>query len=155
MSHITINATETMTQTRRYAAINKFIERIQFSSVPGRLFLFFLTGSRALGAYVPSTSLGQIFVDAQPIGIFVAAVALLGLLDTIVNDVLPDKYHIDFALSVRHVALMLCAAFFGMAVYLTVDTGFSWTVIPEFVACALTISVHTFLDLRRRLKWST
>lgn len=139
--------------THTYNRINAFLNRIQSSNVPGRLFLFFLAGNSALAVHVPQSVIGFLFKDAQQVGLVVACVALLGLFDTIINDMLPDKFHFSFGLSVRHIALMACAGFFALCAYLAVLSTISWITIPYFVACALTISVHTFFDLRRRFKW--
>ena len=136
-----------------YDKVNAFISKIQYSNVPGRLFLFFLSGNSALVTYVPESAIGFIFKGSPQVGLVVACIAVLGLFDTIINDMLPDKFHFSFGLSVRHIALMTCSAFFALCAYLTVLSPLPWIVVPYFVACSLTISMHTFLDLRRRFKW--
>lgn len=134
-------------------SINTFLDKMSYSNVPGRLFLFFLSGNSALLAYVPESVLGFLYKDTPQVAVIVLCVAVLGVLDTIVNDLMPDRFHFRFGCSVRHIALMLCAAYFALCTYLTVMSTLSWPVIFYFVAPAITIAVHTFFDLRRRFKW--
>lgn len=138
-----------------YANTNMFLNKIQASNVPGRIFLFFLTGNTALMAYVPESTIGFLFKGSHQIGIIMVCIAIIGMLDTTINDMLPDAFHFSLALSIRHIALMACAMFFALCAYLTAMGTLSWIVIPYYVSCAITISVHTFFDLRRRLKWAT
>ena len=148
MRHITMRSC-----SYAYADINAFLNKLQSSNVPGRLFLFFFAGVSALLVYVPESILGFLFKGHMQIGLVMACVAALGMLDTIVNDVLPDRFHFRFGCSVRHVALMACAAFFALCTYLTVMSNLPWLVIPYFAAPAAALAVHTFFDLRRRFKW--
>lgn len=136
-----------------YQRINAFLNKIQSSNVPGRMFLFFLTGNSGVWTYVPESTIGHLFKDAPQVGIVVACIAVLGLLDTAINDMLPDRFHFGFGLSVRHIALMICAGFFALCTYLVMLSPLPWVVATYFMACSLTISVHTFFDLRRRLRW--
>lgn len=141
--------------THTYVGINTFLNKMQYSNVPGRLFLFFLSGNSAMLAYVPESILGFLYKGTPQVGLIVLCVAALGILDTVINDLLPDRFHFRFGRYVRHIALMLCAAYFALCTYLTVMSTLPWLVISYFAAPAITIAVHTFFDLRRRFKWGT
>ena len=151
----TDSAYKAPTASCEYRRINAFLTKMQTSAVLGRVFLFFLAGNTAVVAHVPETGIGFLLKDTPFVGTAIACVALLGLCDTVINDMLPDRFNFSFGLSIRHVSLMSCAAFFALCAYLAVLSTLSWMVVPYFVACALTISVHTFFDLRRRLKWDS
>lgn len=141
--------------THTYDGVNTFLNRVQYSNVPGRLFLFFLSGNSAVLAYIPESILGFLYKGTPQVGLIVLCVAVLGILDTTINDLLPDKFHFRFGCSVRHIALMICAAYFALCTYLTVMSTLPWPVIFYFATPAVAIAVHTFFDLRRRFKWET
>lgn len=77
------------------------------------------------------------------------ALALVGLLDTFINDVLPDEYTLHSGLEFRHVVFMgiaLCYAaqmWFGVAIE-------SYMLIPYYSLHILFISVAAFLDVHDR-----
>lgn len=132
--------------------VNDFLDRVQAKSVPGRLFLFFLTAQTAWLAFVPGSMVSRIYSGIEIGCIAALAIAVLGLIDTIINDVLPDCFALRCALSIRHMTLMLCAAFFASGAFMATQVTGGMTVAPYFVACCLFISQHAFFDIRRRFK---
>lgn len=132
--------------------MENFLDRLQNSNVPGRMFLFFLTMHAGVLAFDDNTMIGKVFNGAEYVGSIAIVVALIGMIDTFINDVLPDKYHFELALSVRHLTLMMSACFFATAAFLGTQLAVAYLTIPYFLACCLVISLHAFFDVRRRLR---
>ena len=130
-----------------------FLDRLQATNVPGRMLLFFLTAHTGWLAGVDVSLIGKIFDGVEVIGVVAICIAVVGMVDTFINDVLPPKYHFAWALSTRHFTLMLCAGFFAVGAWLCLRPGDGIQMIPYFVVCCGTICLHAFLDLRRRFKW--
>ena len=77
---------------RRAPARNGFMHRATESFGLSRLFMFFLTGFVAYLGSVPGTLNAKAFDGAGAYWWAVAMIALLGTVDTVVNDLMPDKY---------------------------------------------------------------
>lgn len=130
-----------------------FLDRIQTSNVPGRLFLFFLSLQTGALTNSPNTFTGIIFRGVEPIGPIVMVAAILGMLDTIINDVLPPRFHFLGALQTRHFTLMACAAFFAIGAWLCLRHPEAHQLISYYIGCCLAVTAHAFFDIRRRFKW--
>ena len=136
----------------RKQVVSDFLDRLQFSNVPGRMFLFFLTMHTGTLAYYDSTMIGRVYDGAEYFGGFAIGIATLGMIDTFINDIMPLKYHFSMALATRHFTLMLSACFFAVGAFLATTTEGAYPLIPFFVACSSVITMHAFFDIRRRFK---
>ena len=129
-----------------------YLDRLQCSNVSGRLFLFFLAMHAGWLAYDDNTMIGLIFNNAEEIGAVVIFVALIGFVDTFINDILPEEFTFPFALTIRHFLLMSCASFFAVGAFLASKTTMTYVYLPHFVGCCIGTSMHAFFDIRRRFK---
>ena len=133
-------------------SFTRYLDRLQVSNVAGRLFLFFLAAQTGLMAHDDATMVGRIFDGAEYIGVAVIVVAIIGIIDTGINDILPTEFTFPFALSIRHLLLMLCASFFAIGAFLATSMPITYISLPYFVACCLANCAHAFFDVRRRFK---
>ena len=125
---------------------------MQDSSVRGRFFILFLTGHTGFLAYDDDTMVGRVFNGAEYLGLIAMIAALIGFIDAIVNDVMPERFHFRAALTVRHFVLMTCAAFFSIGAWLASHFALAGNTVPYFVVCCLFICQLAFFDIRRRFK---
>jgi hypothetical protein len=86
------------------------------------------------------------------VGYAMLALAALGLLDVIVNDILPDGYIIHRALHDRHLVSMALSLCFGVQLFTEVRYNLPPAAIPFFVTYVILIPAAAFADVRKRYK---
>lgn len=81
---------------------------------------------------------------------FLAGLALIALADTIVNDVMADKYKFDTALRVRHYLLLGLTLGYGSFLYMCVMHAQAFTILPLLMLNISALLVATFADIHFR-----
>ena len=130
--------------------IGTLLDKVGGGSPAFRMCLLLLVWSSSLAAMVPESTIGNLLEGNSFVGIAVFVLASIGIVETIINDVLPEKYHWEFALNIRHLALMVCCGFFLMLVFLLTQSEISNLVLPYFVIVAFFLAWNAFMDIRRR-----
>jgi hypothetical protein len=80
------------------------------------------------------------------------AFAVLGLLDVIINDILPESYSLARALHDRHLVSMGLSLCFGVEVFTEVKYNLSYAALPFFIIYAVLIPATAFVDVVKRYK---
>ena len=135
-----------MTSDRLHA----YLTRVGGGSPSFRLCLLLLVWSSSLVATVPQLMIGHLLQDAQFIGWTMFGLASAGVVETIINDYLPERYRWDFALRWRHLALMSCCGFFLVLIFLVTQSKISSLVLPYFVIIAFFLAWNAFMDVWKR-----
>ncbi len=130
--------------------ITTFLDKMGGGGPAFRLCLLLLVCSSSLAALVPESIIGNLLKGASYVGYVVFALSGVGIVETIINDLLPDKYHWQFALNIRHLALMACSAFFLILIFLLTQSSISMLVLPYFVIVATFLAWNAFMDIRIR-----
>lgn len=76
--------------------------------------------------------------------------AVLGLVDLIVNDLLPDRYIIRRALRDRHLVNMGLAGCFGVQMWMCVKYQLPHALLPFYAVYVLLIPASAFADIHKR-----
>lgn len=104
-----------------------------------------VAGSQAYGI-AHANNLAVISMGA--LGIF----ALLGTLDVLVNDILPEHYVIEPALRDRHLVSMGIAGCFGIQMWTCVKYGLPDAPLPFYAIYVVLVPISAFADVRKRFK---
>ena len=80
------------------------------------------------------------------------AFTALGVVDLVVNDLLPDRFVLARALHDRHLVNMAMAMAFAVQLWSCVRYELSAAVIPYYVVYILFIPLSAFADVRKRYK---
>jgi hypothetical protein len=78
-------------------------------------------------------------------------IAVAGLVDTVVNDLLPERYTFNQGLQVRHTLFMLLAIGYALIMHAAVQAEI-YSAIPYFVTNIAFIIICAFGDVQRRYK---
>ena len=127
--------------------LRAYLDRLGGGGPAFRLCLLLLVWSSSLAAVVPQSTIGHLLAEARFIGWIVFFLCLIGIVETLINDVLPERFHWNFALHYRHLALLFCAGFYLMLVYLLTQSNISRLVVPYFLIMAFFLVWHAFMDI--------
>lgn len=130
--------------------LSAFLEKVGGGSPAFRLCLLLLVWSSSLVATVPQSTIGNLLGGATYVGWMVCALSMVGIVETIINDVLPERFRWEFALNIRHLALMACCGFFLILVFLLAQSEISKLAMPYFLIVAAFLAWNAFMDIRRR-----
>ena len=78
--------------------------------------------------------------------------AVLGMIDLVVNDLLPDRFVIRRALHDRHLVSMGLSLCFAVQMFTTVRNGLPLSTVPYYALYAVFIPLSAFADVHRRFK---
>jgi hypothetical protein len=81
-----------------------------------------------------------------------AVLALLGLIDLFVNDLLPERFVIARALHDRHLVNMAISCCFGVLMWTCVKYDLPTAILPFYAVYAVFVPVAAFADVRKRFK---
>lgn len=95
-------------------------------------------------AYANSTA----YLAMVALGIF----ATLGIVDVIVNDILPERFVIRPALRDRHLVSMGIAVCFGVQMWTCVKYGLPDSPLPFYAVYVVLVPASAFADVRKRFK---
>jgi hypothetical protein len=115
-----------------------------------RIGLLLLTIIAAVRAMTPDAQLYAAIPDAPEIAVIIIIMASVGLADTFVNDLLPERFSFLGALKIRHVVLLCCAAFFGIVCLLSTVVYVPTHLVVQMLTLGIWIAIHAFFDLIRR-----
>lgn len=81
-----------------------------------------------------------------------AIFAVLGTIDLLVNDILPERFVIARALHDRHLVNMGISACFAVQMWSCVKYDLPRAILPFYAAYALMVPAAAFADVRKRFK---
>jgi hypothetical protein len=78
------------------------------------------------------------------------ALSVVGMVDMLINDVMPDKYIFLDALKTRHLVLMGIPICFAIQTFKCVTAGFSYAIIPFYLIYIVLVPLSAFVDVQKR-----
>jgi hypothetical protein len=81
-----------------------------------------------------------------------SAFTMLGFVDLVVNDLLPDRFVLSRALRDRHLVNMAIAVCFAVQMWTCVRYELPGAVLPFYALQVLAVPVSAFADVRKRYK---
>lgn len=136
--------------TRASQNLRSYLDKLGGGSPSFRLCLLLLVASSSVASFIPQLTIGKLLGGVQFIGAAVLILALVGIFETLINDFFPEKFGWDYALEIRHLALMLCSGFYFLLSYLLVESTISLIALPYFLIMATFLAWHAFMDIRKR-----
>lgn len=105
----------------------------------------FAVGTQSYGiAHVNNTA----YVSMWALGAFAA----LGMVDVVVNDILPERFVIARALHDRHLVSMGIAGCFAVQMWTCVRYGMPDAPLPFYAVYVVFVPISAFADVRKRFK---
>lgn len=138
-------------------ACKELFDRLQQTGVVGRAYLFFVAGYvAAVSVFCDTTLLYHVFEQSSTGTKLVRAAmmtgAAMGLLDALINDVLPQKWYITSALRWRHMLLMVMSGCYAVLASTACTHPEGLWLVPFLVAGSAMFAASAFFDIRRRFK---
>lgn len=99
---------------------------------------------------MPESTFGNLLKDAPAIGWAMFAVTSASIVETVINDFLPEKYQWTFALKYRHLTIMLCAGFFLSLIFLVTQSKISNLILPYYIVMSFFLVWNAFMDIWKR-----
>lgn len=115
-----------------------------------RIIIFGFTLNTVWLAHNPAASASKVFAEMMIVPWCTGWIAVMGLLDTLINDLLPHRFHWRYALTRRTGLLTCCSFFFIIGAFYAQRQGLEFSVISYFLGWVVVISVHSLLDFWRR-----
>ena len=132
--------------------VNSLLDRFRTTGAFMRLVLFGGTIGFAVAVFEPRSLITVLFGGQKLIPTGVALLAFIGGVETVINDLMTNRFSWARMQKVRHVLLIGCFFFFAATIGLCIEQEVSWAAYPVFALFMLGIVFHTFLDLRARYK---
>ena len=133
-----------------WARVHAYLAHVGGGSPMFRLCLLLLVWSSCLFVGVPESTFGNLLKDAPIIGWTMFAITSASIVETLLNDFLPDRFHWEFALKWRHISIMICAGFFLSLIFLITQSKISNLIMPYYVVMAFFLVWNAYLDIWRR-----
>ena len=130
--------------------IGAFLDKFGGGSPAFRMCLLLMFLADSLLVLVSQSTVGILLQNAHYVGYGMILLATVGVIDTVVNDVLPDRFRWRFALNLRHFGLMACCVCYLMLIFLLTQSTLSWWVLPNYAVPAAFFAWNAFTDIRRR-----
>lgn len=92
---------------------------------------------------------------AQAVMVALAIFAFLGMVDVLVNDIMPERFVIKPALRDRHLVSMGVASCFGVQMWTCVKYGLPDAPLPFYAIYVVLVPISAFADVRKRFKPQT
>lgn len=129
---------------------------MQRNAVMGRIHVYLLALYFGFLSFQPTSNLGRLLDKAGVFGDAVGGLLLIcgavGVLDSLVNDVMTDRYALVLGLKYRHYLLMTVAGAYGTTMYMTLGLPDSFWFQPLFAIQIIMVAMVAFFDVRRRHK---
>lgn len=129
-----------------------FFDRVQQTGALTRLIFMAITSWSALAVFVPDTQAIRLYENVNLMAVSILVVCAFSMLDLVINDLLPERYHFPFGLRMRHRVLYFCAFFYAFGFYMGASVDVPWTTKGMQLTMAIGIGLHALLDIRRREK---
>lgn len=84
--------------------------------------------------------------------IALAVLAVLGAIDVVVNDIMPDRYVIRPALRDRHLVSMGISVCFGVLMWTCVRNNLPLSLLPFYATYVVLVPASAFADVHKRFK---
>lgn len=126
-----------------------------FSGVALRLYVVMISLFSAFVGFVEPRSLMYIIADngglAGEILLWAfAVIGVFGIVDVIINDVLPDDYVLKPGLRWRHIIYMSLSIAYALELFIGYRYAEVWATFPIFIVHAVFAAVAAFVDVLHR-----
>jgi hypothetical protein len=134
----------------------ELLDRIQNTGVMGRIGIYLVALYVGVTSMLPESDIGRMFDTAghfgDLVGWLLVGTSFLGVADSVINDLMTDKYVVRFGLMYRHYLLMSVAAAYGTAMFIAYGAPRGGWVQPFFLIQAMLTCAAALFDIRRRFK---
>jgi hypothetical protein len=132
------------------------MSRILECGVLLRVYTLFMAGLYAYAQlYAPETLMYAV-AHTDDFALIMAwvlgACSILGFIDLVVNDVLPDRFVLARALHDRHLVLMAIPLCFAVQMFTAVKYDFPYIILAYYSVYIFMVPASAFTDLRKRYK---
>ena len=80
----------------------------------------------------------------------VGALAIVGLVDTLINDIMSDRFTFLDALHTRHLVLMGIPICFAIQIFTCVSAELSYAILPYYFIYIILVPLSAFIDVQKR-----
>jgi hypothetical protein len=76
--------------------------------------------------------------------------AVVGMVDILINDLMPDRFIFLQALKTRHLVLMGIPICFAVQISTCIEAGMSYAVLPFYLIYTVLVPLSAFVDVHKR-----
>ena len=80
----------------------------------------------------------------------IGALAIVGMIDTLINDIMDERFTFMHALKTRHLVLMGIPICFAVQIFKCVSAELSYAILPYYLIYIVLVPLSAFIDVQKR-----